>query len=152
MKRRFISSCPSQVASALRQIASKIDASKNPDRTLVTRDIRALLAAVAGGKADFKVKDLGDGRWQVTGQSADGEKVDAILKIKDEGANITWEDGGETGGILPGDKDTGWTELAQAIMDEDMFAITEQTKKVKGKNYNPKSKSESDFDEMFPDP
>jgi hypothetical protein len=38
---------PSQLASQLHRIASKIEASKNPDRTLVARDLKQILAAVA---------------------------------------------------------------------------------------------------------
>ena len=37
---------PSQTAQALRRIASKIQSSKNPDRTLVARDLKKILAAV----------------------------------------------------------------------------------------------------------
>ena len=40
---------PSQLASQLRRIASKIDASKNPDRTLVAKDLKKVLAAVSSG-------------------------------------------------------------------------------------------------------
>lgn len=40
---------PSQVAQALRQIASKIDKSKIPDRNLVTKDLKFLLNRIASG-------------------------------------------------------------------------------------------------------
>jgi hypothetical protein len=37
---------PSQLASQLRRIASKIDSSKNPDRDLVARDLNRIIASV----------------------------------------------------------------------------------------------------------
>jgi len=43
---------PSQLAIQLRRIASKIEASKNPDRTLVARDLKRTLAALAAGASN----------------------------------------------------------------------------------------------------
>jgi len=42
---------PSQLASQLRRIASAIDNSKNPDRTLVARDLKKILSAVTADQA-----------------------------------------------------------------------------------------------------
>ena len=42
---------PSQLASQLRRIASKIDSSKSPDRTLVARDLKKVLAVVTADQA-----------------------------------------------------------------------------------------------------
>jgi hypothetical protein len=46
---------PSQTAQSLRRIASKIQNSKNPDRILVARDLKKLLAAVAAGPTGMTV-------------------------------------------------------------------------------------------------
>ena len=42
---------PSQVAATLRGIASKIEASKNPDRNLVARDLKRIVAEVVAAPA-----------------------------------------------------------------------------------------------------
>lgn len=47
---------PNQVSSRLRQIASKLEASKNPNRELVAADIRDLIATVAGSRKPMKEK------------------------------------------------------------------------------------------------
>jgi len=42
---------PSQLASQLRRIAAAIDKSRNPDRNLVARDLKKVIAAVDGASA-----------------------------------------------------------------------------------------------------
>ena len=42
---------PSQVSASLRRIASKIEASKNPDRNLVARDLKRIVAEVVAAPA-----------------------------------------------------------------------------------------------------
>ena len=44
---------PSQTAQTLRKIAAAIDASKSPDRRLVARDLKKVLAAVGGLGGEF---------------------------------------------------------------------------------------------------
>ena len=48
-KKKKASMKPSQLASQLRRIAAAIDNSKNPDRTLVAKDLKKVLAAVSSG-------------------------------------------------------------------------------------------------------
>jgi len=57
---------PSQTAQTLRKIAAAIDASKSPDRRLVARDLKKVLAAVGGLGGEFP-----DGG----GEFPDGEQV-----------------------------------------------------------------------------
>lgn len=45
-KEEKVASSPKQMSDALRQIAAKIDASKNPDKALVTQDIELVIAAL----------------------------------------------------------------------------------------------------------
>jgi len=44
---------PSQVAIALRRIASAIQASKNPDKNLVARDLKKIISKIAEGPIDW---------------------------------------------------------------------------------------------------
>jgi len=50
---------PNQVAKALRQIATKIDNSKSPNRELVARDLKRILAAVG----EYAYGESKDGPW-----------------------------------------------------------------------------------------
>ena len=68
---------PSQLSVRLRRIASAIDLSKNPSRTLVARDLKKVLAALDQSD-EFDIKSLLDEA------SAAGWKIaDAILDIND---------------------------------------------------------------------
>ena len=49
---------PSQLASQLRRIASKIDASSNPDRALVARDLKKILAAVGPAYSGYSENQI----------------------------------------------------------------------------------------------
>jgi hypothetical protein len=49
---------PSQLASQLRRIASKIDASSNPDRALVARDLKKILAAVGPAYSGYSESQI----------------------------------------------------------------------------------------------
>jgi hypothetical protein len=47
---------PSELSSALRRIATAIDQSKKPDRRLVSRDLKKVLAAVSGDVIPLNIK------------------------------------------------------------------------------------------------
>jgi hypothetical protein len=51
---------PFQVATSLRQIAAKIDRSKSPSKSLVSQELRRVLAAVAHDPMDGNVHSSGD--------------------------------------------------------------------------------------------
>jgi hypothetical protein len=52
---------PSEISIILRRIATAIDKSENPNRELVTRDIRMVLAAVTNRFDDKALGEIRDG-------------------------------------------------------------------------------------------
>ena len=47
---------PNQLSSVLRQIAAKIDNSRNPSRILVARELRRVLSAMVGSPGEYTAK------------------------------------------------------------------------------------------------
>lgn len=98
---------PSQVSAYLRQIASKIDRSRRPDKSLVVRDLRKLVARVAaepsgvpGGGGDGMVQAivLMDGLEENMGQTNSAEKwEDSIGKLAQAIRDHGWEVSGQEG-------------------------------------------------------
>jgi len=81
---------PSQVAQSLRHIASKIDNSKLPDRTLVARDLRGLLTQIAQeqeecGMGGVAQQQQGQQEQQALPKSGVGQQMlmEAISELQD---------------------------------------------------------------------
>jgi len=75
---------PSELASQLRRIASKIDASKNPDRTLVAQDLKQIIAAVAKPDRDTRqriISEYAAAQLESKGIIADQQVSDATKVI-----------------------------------------------------------------------
>lgn len=53
-------------------------------------------------------------KWAVSGQLKVGRKVDGVLETEDDGRDAWWVSG-ETGGVEPGDDDSGWDEVLEAL-------------------------------------
>ena len=47
---------PGQLSNSLRQIAAKIDNSRNPSRILVARELRRVLSAMVGSPGEYTAK------------------------------------------------------------------------------------------------
>jgi len=82
---------PSQLANKLRHIASKIDSSKNPDRTLVARDLKKVLAAVSPGANTLRAIIENE---EIVGIEADfnGKKYVLDYPCDDDGDDTELED------------------------------------------------------------
>lgn len=84
---------PAQLSAQLTRIANAIDASKNPDRGLVARDLKVVLAALSG-----KPRRASD--WDAAGKMLSkieklfGELQKAVKNQDDEAANIAGALGG----------------------------------------------------------
>jgi hypothetical protein len=76
---------PDQVAAELRRIASKIERSKSPDRTLVARDIRSVVSSVRAGASRLMTSGGEDpSMGDLFGEKGLEAKVKAYLKsVKD---------------------------------------------------------------------
>jgi hypothetical protein len=76
---------PSGIAQALYHIASKIQNSKNPDRTLVARDLKKILAALNSVDKirGHEIEILPDR----------GEHTEILGKCRKCGVEVTWDDG-----------------------------------------------------------
>ena len=102
---------PSQLASQLRRIASKIEASKKPDRDLVARDLKRTLAALAAGAGTFSPRPGDD--VAVTPAGGENEfRVEGILDgVTLAGVAVTHRDSG-----LEFRSDDG-SELSESVYD-----------------------------------
>jgi hypothetical protein len=105
------STSPSQLVIQLRRIASKIDASKNPDRTLVAKELKRTLAALAAGAGTFSPRPGDD--VSVTPAGGENEfRVEGILDgVALAGIAVTHRDGG-----LEFRSDDG-SELEESVYD-----------------------------------
>jgi hypothetical protein len=81
---------PSDTSQALLRIASNIQNSKNPDRTLVARDLKKVLAALAGG---VEISMSLAGPWTASSEQAVvAEAYDRIKKAYRIPSNVSSPD------------------------------------------------------------
>jgi len=72
---------PSQVAQALRQIATKIENSKAPDRRLVGQDLHRVLLAVEDAKSTIKQETITQDKYTIDSPQVQG--VNQLVLIGD---------------------------------------------------------------------
>lgn len=61
--------------------------------------------------------ETGIERYRLTGE-IEGRRLDAVLECETDGRDAWWDDEAEpceTAGVDPGDDDTGWTPVLEAI-------------------------------------
>ena len=90
---------PSKVAEHLRHIAARIDRSKNPDRRMVTRELRALMASVEFASMGATSQCYTVGIYGSPGASVKHEDVDMTAMMegpfREAGAShFSWNKGG----------------------------------------------------------
>jgi len=93
---------PSQLASQLRRIASKIDASKNPDRTLVAKDLKKVLSSLKTGTSSIVYRIITDEPQGIcVGFKPSQSALDSIRAETDEW-NLVSDDGSHGTPFLTG--------------------------------------------------
>jgi len=107
---------PSQLASQLRRIAAAIDNSKKPDRTLVARDLKKVLAAVTKKATGGTFSPRPDDSVIVTPLDGNKFRVEGVLSDLSGGGTLAGIAVTHEGGALEFQSDDG-SELEESAYE-----------------------------------
>jgi len=119
---------PSQTVQALRHIASKLDGSTNPDRSLVAADVRRVLARIATNYL-YVSSASGDTLWELP----DGTDMNQLQSFSDR-YNTTeeWTKRGGDGTVTAIEGDDALIEFASERRGEPVTSLEEAKDQAEG--------------------